>query len=289
MNHEKSKDQAAEENLLSPNHRPQAVRKRPRKKTVVGLLFTMIVTSCLIVVLGILLLVLPIFKVKKVEIEGVSYYTYDEILKASGIQEGDEILTLDSREIINQIYEKCPYVEICSIVKKPFSVKIIVEERKDIKAMSVGTYTVVFDRDFRVLEILNNGDAARSPFLSVTLPAYDAASIRVGETIRFTNTDADYSYISRLCDALRSMGWYNEVDYADFSARTAVAFVYQGRFRIEIGTVKDLDTKLLIVSEMMKEKEKSGVDLSLTYAVIDVSNVAGGSTWRECASAEELY
>ncbi len=274
------------DNFLSPNHRPKAVRKRPNGKTVLGLFLGMMISSALIVILGILLLILPMFKVKKVEIEGLHYHTYEEILEASGIREGDEILALDSYEIIERIYASCPYVELCSVVKTPFSVKIIIEEREDIKSITHGEYTVIFDRDFLVLEILKNGETPPEAFLRVTLPAY--ATVKAGEKIRFADADADYSYVARLCDALHARGWYDDVTYADFSGRTTVAFIYRGHIRIEVGSVRDLDTKLLLVEETLKEKEKSGVDLSTVYAILDASNTER-TVWTPCAGIEDLY
>lgn len=289
MNREKTKQNThTGDNILSPDHRPKAVRKRPNRKTVLGLFLGMLISGALIVILGLLLLILPMFRVKKVEIEGLENCTYEDVLEASGIEIGDEILSLDSYEIIERIYndENCQWIERCSIVKTPFSVKIIVEERKDIKTVAQGDYTIVFDRDFLVLQILKNGEAPPAAFLRVDLPAY--GTVRVGEKLRFSDADADYSYINRLCDALKLQGWYNDVTYADFSERTAVAFIYRDRIRVELGTTWDLDTKLLLAAEIMKEQEKNGVDLDSVYAILDVHSIEEHS-WRLREKLEDLY
>ena len=288
MNREKTTKQSVNkgDNILSPNHSPKAVRKRPNRKTVLGLFLGMLISGALILILGLLLLILPMFRVQKVEVEGLEHHTYEEILKASGIREGDEILALDSLEIIKRIYAECDYVEQAWIKKTPFSIKIIIKERSDIKTVAQGENTIVFDRDFLVLQILKNGETPQAAFLRVDLPAY--GTVRVGETIPFADADADYSYINRLCDALKARDWYNDVTYADFSGRTTVAFIYRDHIRIEVGSTQDIDTKLLLAAEIMKEQEKNGVDLDSVYAILDVHSVEEHS-WRLRETLEDLY
>lgn len=288
MNREKNAKQNMNmgDNILSPNHRPKAVRKSPDRKTVLGLFLGMVISSALIVILGLLLLILPMFRVQKVEIEGLEYHTYEEILAASGIREGDEMLALDSHEIIERIYASCPYVEQAWIKKTPFTLTIIIKEREDVKSMTHGEYTVIFDRDFLVLDIVSIAQELPYSFMSVSLPPY--GTLRVGEKIKFADADADYSYINRLCDALKARGWYDDVTYADFSGRTTVAFIYRGHIRIEVGNTQDLDTKLLLAAETMKEKEKNGVDLDTVYAILDASDTER-TVWTPCQSADDLY
>ena len=65
----------------------------------------------LIVVLGLLLLILPAFRVKTVTVEGNSFYSDEQIIACAGIGIGEEILALDADAAIDRILEGCPYVE----------------------------------------------------------------------------------------------------------------------------------------------------------------------------------
>lgn len=79
--------------MLHPGRRK---RKNKNQKKLQLLGRVMIVVVALILVIGILLLTLPMFKVKTIEVEGNSgkNYTDMEIIKASGIEVGDHVISV---------------------------------------------------------------------------------------------------------------------------------------------------------------------------------------------------
>ncbi|MBQ9773278.1 MAG: FtsQ-type POTRA domain-containing protein [Clostridia bacterium] len=287
MNSERQPNVAARpqgEGMLSPNRRPKAVKKKPNEKVVRVLFLSMAATSILIVLVSLALLILPLFRVQSIKVEGIELYTEEQIIAASGIQIGDEIVGMDLQEICDRITAQC-HVN-CEIVTGPFSVKIIIEEVADMKQMAVGDKTVILDREFEVLEILENGETPFSPLLSVKLPA--CASIRLGEPIRFANESASMTYVATLCDALRAKGHYEDVSYIDFSMRTSISYLYRDRFRVDLGSISDVDAKLNGVERLLKQLEEDGTDLTQVYAILDVSNLSK-MTCKLCHDASELF
>ena len=292
MNSEQQNTQAPKKTegvpMLSPNRVPRAMRKHPNKKLMQTMRAIMLILGGMILVLGILLAVLPMFRVQSVEIEGCEFYQYDQILAASEIKIGaDESMSLDGNAIAQKILKACPYVKSCTVMTLPFSVKITVVEKENVMATAFGGYQFTFDRNFEVLEILQDGEDRFSPFLSVKLPAIE--QVQEGKSILFADESGDRAYVHQLCDALSACDVLANVTYIDFSDRFSVSLVLSDHFWIELGKVSDVELKLRLVEETLKKKEEGGVDLSREFATIDVSNPKEKTVYHSVESLEELY
>lgn len=85
--------------------------------------------TMVIVVVALLFVMSLFFKVEEVSVSGVSKYTEWDIREASGIQEGDNLLTLSKASICSRIYKRLPYVKTVRIARKlPDTVLIEIEE-----------------------------------------------------------------------------------------------------------------------------------------------------------------
>ncbi|MBQ7336675.1 MAG: FtsQ-type POTRA domain-containing protein [Clostridia bacterium] len=270
MNAEKTRNdtrRAEEAELLSPNRTPRAVRKKPNQGLMRLLRAAMLLMGGMILVFGLLLIVLPIFKVSQVEVAGNSFYTAEQLAEASGIEVGDELLAVDMQDAVNRILKACPNVAKVSIgVSFPFGITITVEERTDVMYTEYNGKHISLDRSFRVLEMIDSGETRFSPFLYVQLPKI--ASVSVGGKIVFADAAADLTYVGTLLDFLKEKELLADVTEVDFSERFSVSYTLQGRCRVELGSVSALDTKLLLVNEILNSK--GGIDAA--YAVIDVSD-----------------
>ncbi|MBQ8416751.1 MAG: FtsQ-type POTRA domain-containing protein [Clostridia bacterium] len=278
MNHQTTV-RTQNESMLSPKRPPHLGKKQPNQKLMRALRASMLIAGGMIVVLGLLLLVLPMFKVQNVEVVGNDYYTVEQIIEASGIQSGDELLALDLNECMSKVFAGCPYVDSCDIVATPFGVKITVWEAEGVMRTEAAGKQISFTKDFKVLEIAEIGETHLSPFLYVKLPPIQSAA--VGARLSFGQT-TEMSYVSTLLDALEKAEWKDDVTYVDFSERFSLSFVLREQYRIEVGSAQSLDTKLLLAKAKL-EKEDGGED---TYAVVDVSEEKG--TYREIDKSQ-LY
>ena len=91
--------------------------------------FVLHLATMVAVVLALLFGMSLFFKVEQVTVAGVSKYTEWEIREASGIQDGDNLLTLSKSKISSRIYSRLPYVKYVRIGRElPNTVKIEVVE-----------------------------------------------------------------------------------------------------------------------------------------------------------------
>lgn len=278
MNHQTTV-RSQNESMLSPKRPPHFGKKQPNQKLMRILRASMLIAGGMIILLGLLLLLLPLLKVQSIEVVGNGVYSAEDIIAASNIQVGDELLALDLNGAMQGIFKKCPGVNNCNIVATPFGVKITVTEKEDMMQTTAQGKQIVFDRDFRVLEIAEIGETDLSPFLYTKMPPMQPAA--VGGVLSFPES-TDMSYVATLLDALRQAGWEEDVTYVDFSERFSLSFVLWERCRIEIGSAQSLDTKLTIAKAKL-EKENNGEGV---FCVIDVSEKTG--TYREIDESE-LY
>ena len=240
-------------------------RKRVDRKTLSTLRAAMVAAGGLIVILGLLLLILPSFRVKKIVVEGNSVYSVNDIIKCSGIEVGDELLALDIDEAINNILESCPYVDSVSISNESISsIRITVKEKSNMMYTSFNGKYVAFDSSFHVLSE-SADEEAYANLLRVELPPI--AALSVGGNMYFANEETNMDYVGELLDSLNEKGILEDVTFVDFSKKFQVSYVMNGNCRVELGMVGDLDTKLMLVGEILSARGNAG-----EYAIVNVSS-----------------
>lgn len=261
---------------------PQARRRvHKHEKKLRQLRRSIFVVVAILLLVAMLRLLMPCFRVKKIEVLGNSVYSAEQIVAATGIGEGSELFSLLFEGIdYHRFYAACPYVRSVTLSYRPASVLITVTEASNVMytQLSTGEW-ISFDDTLRVYE-KRTDHSAFSSFLHVKMP--QIASAEVGSIITFTEPGFTYDYVSELLGVLRSYQVLDEVNYIDFSSRISLACVFGGRIRLELGTVAEMNTKLDRFYGLLQDLG------TFEYAVINVSNP------QKCicnvnVGAEDLY
>ena len=269
----------SEDEVQTPVRQPK--KRKPNTKVLSLLQLGMLASGAVIVVLALVLLILPMFKINNIVVEGNQYYNDDEVAAMAGIAVGDELFGWDMQTACNSIMEAYPYASDIYVSIQFFTVKIEIVEKTTVMYAAYQNQYFSFDRDLRVLEMKTDGEEAFSPFLRVKLPAL--AVSQVGYKLQFANAELDPAYLTDLLDLLSEGQLLSSVTYIDFSERFSLSFVLSNSTRVEIGDLKDMAVKLTLVKE---ELNKNSADHNI-YAVIDVSNT-NKPIYRQI-SVENLY
>ena len=259
---------------------PEARRKKPDPALLALLRGCMTVIAGMIFVVGLLLLILPMFRVKTIVVEGNQFHTAEEIIEASQIKVGQEILAIDKNKVNPRIWTSCKYVDEISIFRSFNQVRIVVTERKNVMYTEFNGNYFSLDRNFCVLEKSASEDAF-ADFLKVELP--NVSSLSIGGTLHFEKADVDLSYITELIDILEEKGLLSTVTSLDFSKKYSVSYIVEESCRVELGKVSDMNTKLAIVEEILSLKGGA----TAAPSVVDVSNLQK-PTYRVLGTAEAL-
>ena len=269
----------SEDEVQPQVRKPQ--RRKPNKKVLSVLRFGMLLSGAVIVVLALTMLILPIFKINKIVVEGNSYYDDATVAQMAGISAGDELFGWDMQKSCNAIMAAYPYASDIYVSIEFFTVKIEIVEKPTVMYAECQNQYFSFDRSLRVLEIKSDGEEAFSPFLRVKLPS--VSSVQVGQNVQFANAETDVSYLLQLLDTLSSHNLLENVTYVDASDRFALSFVLSNAVRVEIGELKSMNEKLTLLSEELNTKP---IDHNI-YEVIDVSTTS--KTIRKQIEAKNLF
>ena len=256
-------------------------RKKPDAKVLRLLRLGMLASGAVIVVLALTMLLLPMFKINKIVVEGNHYYNDESVLQMAGIAAGDELFGWDMQKSCNAIIAAYPYASDVYVSIEFFTVKIEIVERPTVMYAEYQDQYFSFDRDLRVLEIKTDGEEAFSPFLRVKLPTL--SSVQAGYNVQFNSAIGDVSYLSQLLEVLADRNLLENVTYIDFSERFSLSFVLSNSTKVEIGSLNDADKKLTLLWE---ELNKKPIDHNI-YESIDVSNTS--KTIRKQIEAKNLF
>jgi cell division septal protein FtsQ len=107
----------SEDEVQPQVRKPQ--RRKPNKKVLSVLRFGMLLSGAVIVVLALTMLILPIFKINKIVVEGNSYYDDETVAQMAGISAGDELFGWDMQK-------KCLLI----ILEKDYLVCLMKKQKK---------------------------------------------------------------------------------------------------------------------------------------------------------------
>lgn len=256
----------SEDEVQPQVRRPQ--RRKPNEGTLRLLRFGILASGAVIVVLALVMLILPMLKINKIVVEGNSIYDDAAVAQMAGIAEGDELFGWDMQAACDAIMASYPYASDIYVSIQFFTVKIEIVERPTVMYTEYQDQYISFDRSLRVLEMKANGEETFSPFLRVKLPTVSVA--QVGYNLQFVDAGADLSYLTQLLDLLAECNLLGEVTYVDFSQRFSLSFILSNSTRVEIGALKDMNIKLTLIEEELRQHP---IDHNI-YALIDVSNTS---------------
>ena len=117
--------------------------------------------SVLIIFAAILMGCVVFFRVSTVEITGDSPYTEEEIRRVSGVEQGDNLFTLNKYQISSRIYTQLPYIGTVNFERKyPDTFVIHVTASVPVAWIESGGSRWLMDTDCKLLE---SGGASLKP------------------------------------------------------------------------------------------------------------------------------
>ena len=236
------------------------------------------------VVVAFVLALSVFFKVEKITVSGAEVYSSWAIREASGISEGDNLLTFSHARAGAQIKANLPYVDSVRFgIKLPDTVNIIVEEAEVVYAIkdSNGQWWLM-NSSGRVVEQANSGVAANyTQVLGVTLESPAVNLQGVAAEAAPTETDASGEYIpvtvtgaQRLTTAMQILKALEENDIVGDAASVDVTRVediilwYGTRYQVNLGDSTRLDYKIACMNDVilqMSDYQSGILDISFTH------------------------
>lgn len=219
-----------------------------------------LVVLVLVSVLGVTLF----FRVQEVSVTGNTKYTSEEVVAASGILEGDNLVTLSNGTVASQIRANLPYVEDVRVEKKlPNRVAISVTE-------TAATYEVtgedgslwLVSSEGKVLEPGDITGAKRPAIIGINLvkPA-PGEMAQVAEEQQLSLAGA-----LSILEQLETTNYLAKIVQIDVEKSYDMKLLYEDQFEIHLAGLDQMEYKIRYLTAVLDtvEKGKSGIiDLTL--------------------------
>ena len=251
--------------------------------------FILRLVTVVAVVLALLFGMSIFFKVDKdkILVSGAEKYTAYDIVKASGIKDGENLLTLRKPEIGGKIIEALPYVvKARPRIKLPDTVIIEVEESDVVYSVeaSDGSWWMI-RADGKVVDKTNPADAARTttvkglrladPVIGEQAVAEEVIPEETeGETTPVTVLGSErLSVLISILGFLESNGIIGDCASVDVTNPNNLELQYSNRYQVILGDSLNLDYKIKSMKaavEEMKEYSSGVLDVSFTLKETEV-------------------
>lgn len=236
------------------------------------------------VVLALLFGMSVFFKVKVVTVAGTSKYTAWDVRQASGIQEGENLLTISEPRLSTNIKSKLPYVDTVRVgIKLPDTVKIEIVELDVVYAIESddGAWWLM-RADGGIVEKVNNADAQlhtkvlgvqiTQPKVGEPAKAYQPVSEETGEDgqpIPVTiNAREQLDTAISILQFLEDRSILGEIVSVDVTDTNDLQMWYGDRFQVVLGDATQLSYKIGLiktaVDDYMNTYDSGVLDASLT-------------------------
>ena len=241
---------------MAKQSRKSNQNRRRRRRARRGGAPTVLVLLCILVaVMAVITAMTIFFKVQTFTLTGQTRYSKEELVAASGIEQGDNLILFDKFGAIDRIFDACPYLDTVQMRRRyPDRIEIIVTEcvpiamlddlpgtmpdpEDDEKTVPVGgTGWWLMDKDGKLLERVHSTshpELTRITGLTMVKP-------EIGQKAKFLQQDVQKP-LFLLLNTAKDDGILQDIGGVDFSQQYDIRFDYLGRFRVKLGSTEDLE------------------------------------------------
>lgn len=231
-------------------------RKNHIKRIFTGLLFFLFLAA-----VAVTLCFTVFFKVTTITVVGETQYTAEQIIKSSGLAEGDSLFGFSAENVSASITRALPYIGTATIKRSiPDTVTITVESAAPSCAVRTDTGYILLDKDSKVLE--------KTDSIDESIPVLNLSGVQkadVGSQIVLKDAKI-MSSLSVLVNAAQKAGL--NVTYYDLSDSSNIKIVCEkGETTLKIGEVSadTIERKLLLAGEAIKREKANGNSVKGTF------------------------
>ena len=234
-------------------HKPKPKRRRRRFSRLYQMVSTLLVTAALVAACVVF------FRVNRVEVEGNFRYTEEEVIAASRIRVGDNLIALPKGQIATRILLGLPYVQSVTIDRiLPDGVLLSVQEHLAAAAVCDGSTWWYISSRGKLLEQNSESGPLRITGLTASEPV-------PGEKLQVSAEEAArMSYVLELLEVLEARGLLSDCSALDCSSAGRLHLTYRN-FTVKMPTTGDFSYMLHSLEAALEQDGRVGPDDSGTF------------------------
>lgn len=277
-----------EMHLTGRRPRRKAVSSKPVKEPEVQIQYTpakpfnrnrflLHLTTVAAVVLALVLGLSLFFRAEQITVSGAEKYTSWEVREASGVQDGDGLLSLSRAKISARIRARLPYVETVRVgIKLPDTVNIEITERTVVYAIEdVSGAWWLLDAEGRIVDSTDAATAMDYTCIvgikvqagAVGEQAIPAEQDPTTEIIPANSVKACFDAAILVLAALEENGIMGKVNTVNVADSAALTLMYENRYEVSLGDTERLVYKISAMKaaiEKMGQYQNGYLDVSFT-------------------------
>jgi len=246
-------------------------RKKKKNNSATGILVFLFAAAVFL-----LLSTTVFFNIEHITVSGASNYTADEIIEASGIKAGDNLVRTSTDKCAAQIESRLVYIENATVTRSfPGTLVINVEASVPAANFVCDDYVLLISGGGKVLDKIREEKAGLLDFTG-TDPMPDLIP---GAMFKSSDEHKDNA-VKKLMKFFTENGSEN-ITSVDVTDRSEISYTYDGRITVKIGSINDLEYKMKFSEEIIKTKigEK-------TEGVLTILSDSSGASFLDKESLE---
>jgi cell division protein FtsQ len=224
-------------------------RKESRRRRRGAVIYTPV--ALLLIVIVVVFGISVFFRVSQIDISGDTKYTTEQILAASGIKTGDNLVLIDIKAVSEKITSTLPF--LCEVVIEkimPDKLDIRVTESLPLAAIPYDNGWWILDQKGRALEKTDSSELTGK----IRIDGLDPTSVIAGQVIGVAEGDVKKrTGLIDLLTALQTAGMADKCSYIDLTNIGGISFRYDGRFTVVIGSGEDPDYQLERLADVISQ------------------------------------
>ena len=227
-------------------------RRHKQRHTLTGIVVFIIVAGIFL-----LLSTTVLFNVESIRVTGASNYTPQEIIDASGVEAGDNLVRLSTDKVSSQITSRLVYIEKAHLSRSFPSTLIINVEASEPEANFITDHGIyLISKGGKILEKIDEPKANLFNFTG-TDPKLE---LLPGD--KYASNDEHKDTVVYQMMTLLDTGNYSTVTSVDVTDRADIKCVFDNRITVSLGSVNDLEYKMNFAKEIIETK----IEIKILFA-----------------------
>jgi cell division septal protein FtsQ len=212
-------------------------------------------------------------RVVNIEVEGASLYSIDEIIEASEVTFGVNLMYMDVSEVSKNIRSTLPFINNVDVIRKfPGTLIIYVTESDAIATIAFAGDTLVIDSSGRVLI-----RSRYKPDGLIEVRGVELSDAAEGQVPRSElGAETKLQYMQDVLAAMERGGIERDVSYLDVSNITNIHFGYL-IYEVRLGGARDLRHRIGILPETIGQLQRQRPNVP---GVLDMNDPSGSPVFR---------
>jgi len=240
-----------------------ATSKEKKEKKHLGSGFVFSTFSFIVICAALVFGMSVFFRVSNIEVSGADHYTKSEVVEASGLKTGDNLMFINREAVQNRLSSKLIYIGTVTVSRKlPNKVIIDISESGTVACVQTDEGSWLIDKNCKLLEEFSTTDTASY----IQINGISAVKPQKGSLMSVSQEDKPKEdCLSNILCAMSDNNMLPDVSSIDVSNVTNAEFKYVNRFTVKLGINENLDYKfelLIGVVSKLNADDTGTIDLS---------------------------